>query len=492
MLQRCKLTVLIGLILMSTQAFAQKEVSNDWIEDAHLKSRYGELDFKGGYPSAESAQRLREALFVNRAVEVYLAQMPTVSWYSVWKGTQQAGQAKPNQLVIWESLMDAQTLLLTGNTETVYGLAAVDLRNGPVVIEVPPKMLGGVSDIRQAEIIGIGPGGMDKGQGGKVLLLPPGYEGTVPQGYLVGHSPSYRAVFGVRGFQVDGSTAPAVALMKQTRIYPLSAAANPPAQAFFNGSGQRVDTLFPDNIAFFDELGRLVQDEPKAIFTDPDRFAMANVGLVSGQPFQPDAAQKKLLAEAAQLGGAYARVNGFDSRDPARLVYPDRKWEWTFIGGSATWDAQGYVNSDRRAAFAYSAIGMSPAMASKAVGVGSQYIWTMRDADGAYLDGGRDYHLRIPANVPVKDFWSVVVYDAQTRSLLRTGQKFPSISQYSGPVVNADGSVDIWFGPVAPAGKEKNWVQTVPGKGWFTIMRFYGPLGPFFDKTWRPEDIARR
>jgi hypothetical protein len=216
---------------------------------------------------------------------------------------------------------------------------------------------------------------------------------------------------------------------------------------------------------------------------------MANIGIVSGKPFEPDQKQQRLLAEAAQIGGAYARVNGFDSQDPERLVYPGRKWEWTFLGGSATWDSQGYVNSDRRAAFAYSAIGMSPAMASKAVGVGSQYIWTMRDSQGSYLDGARSYHLRVPANVPVKNFWSVVVYDATTRSLLRTSQRLPSVSQYSGPTANADGSVDIYFGPKAPPGKEKNWVQTVPGKGWFTIMRFYGPLEPFFDKSWVPGDI---
>jgi hypothetical protein len=477
------------LCCVTAASVAQPHNANGWLDDANLKSRYGTLEFKNGYPTERTVKQLREATIINRAVEVYLAQMPTVSWFAVWKGLGEAGSRQPNQLVIWEQLMDAQTLLLTGNTETVYGMAAIDLRKGPMVVELPPKMLGGFSDIRQTEVLGVGPTGADKGQGGKVLLLPPGFQGSVPEGYIVGRSATNRVVFGVRGFLENGKTDQAVALMKKTRIYPLSASGTPPEQVFVDGSGKQIDTLFPDTLAYFEDLARIAQDEPAEIFSTSDRFAMASIGIESGKPFQPDAARKKLLAEAAQLGGAYARVNGFDSQDPERLVYPDRKWEWTFIGGSATWDSQGYVNSDRRAAFAYSAIGMSPAMASKAVGVGSQYIWTMRDAGGSYLDGAKTYRLRVPAGVPVKNFWSVVVYDSATRSLLRTAQKFPTVSQYTGPASNADGSVDIYFGPKSPAGKEKNWIQTAPGKGWFTIMRFYGPLQPFFDKSWKPGDI---
>ena len=171
-------------------------------------------------------------------------------------------------------------------------------------------------------------------------------------------------------------------------------------------------------------------------------------------------------------------------------MYNDRHWEWAFIGGSASWDSQGYVNTDRRAGFAYIAIGMSPAMVLKIVGGGSQYLWTPRDSNGDFLDGAKNYRLRIPANIPVKNFWSVVVYDAQSRSLLRNGKPFPSISQYTGPQSNSDGSIDIYFGPEAPNGKEKNWIKTVPGKGWFVIMRFYGPLEPFFDKSWKPDDLV--
>lgn len=465
-----------------------------WFGTETVKTRDGDLEFKGSYPSRETTARLRETLVFNRAVEAYLVQMHGVSWYRVWKGIRDAGAKAPNQVVLWEDLMDGATLLLTGNTETVYGLCAVDLkRDGPVVIEAPANLLGGLSDLWQLEIAGIGPTGMDKGKGGKFLILPPDHDGAVPDGYMAAKSKTYSVVFGVRGFQTAGGTAPAVALMKTTRIYPLSQAASPPANVFFNGSRQEVDTIFSDSGQYFADLAWMIEREPADRIPSHERFQLAAIGIEKGKPFAPDGARKALLDEAARLGAAIARANSFDSNDPARLVYPDRAWEWAFIGGSADWDSQGYVNTDRRASFAYIAIGMSPAMVEKHVGTGSQYLWTPRDGSGAFLDGGKRYRLHIPANIPVKNFWSVVAYDADSRSILRSGQPFPSVSSYTAPAANADGSVDIEFGPQAPPGgasPNKNWIQTIPGRGWFMLFRFYGPLDAFFDKSWRPDDIV--
>ena len=237
----------------------------------------------------------------------------------------------------------------------------------------------------------------------------------------------------------------------------------------------------------------MIDREPQDTIPSHERFQLATIGIEKGKRFTPDATRKALLDDAARFASAIARTNSFDSNDPARLVYPDRAWEWAFIGGSASWDSQGYVNTDRRSSFAYIAIGMSPAMVEKHVGAGSQYLWTPRDASGAFLDGGKRYRLHIPANIPAKNFWSVVAYDADSRSILRSGQPFPSVSTYTGPVANADGSIDIDFGPDAPGGagsNARNWIQTTPRKGWFTLFRFYGPLEPFFDQTWKPNDIV--
>jgi hypothetical protein len=465
-----------------------------WLKTETLETGLGNFEFKGGYPAGDTAARLRDALLFNRAVEAYLVQMHGVSWYRVWKGVGEAEGGTPNQVVLWENLMDGATLLLTGNCETVYGLCAIDLkRDGPVVIEAPAMLLGGISDLWQREIMGIGPTGRDKGKGGKFLLLPPDHDGDAPDGYMAAKSQTFSVVFGVRGFQAQGGgTAQAVSLLKTTRIYPLSKAANPPANAFVNGSRKEIDTIFADSGQYFEDLAGMIAREPHDRIPSHERFQLAAIGIEKNKPFAPDAARKALLDEAARFAAAAARTNSFDSDDPARLVYSDRAWEWAFIGGSADWDSQGYVNTDRRAGFAYIAIGMSPAMVEKHVGTGSQYLWTPRDAGGQFLDGSKRYRLHIPPNIPVKNFWSVVAYDADSRSILRSGQPFPSISSYTKPVANADGSIDITFAPDAPAGggQDRNWIQTAPGKGWFTLFRFYGPLEPFFDQTWRPDDIV--
>jgi len=177
-------------------------------------------------------------------------------------------------------------------------------------------------------------------------------------------------------------------------------------------------------------------------------------------------------------------------RQTAAFYYPGSSWQRPFIGGYKFQTQQDVLNLDGYIYYYFMATGVTPAMEEKIVGQGSQYAWNAKDSKGAVLDGGKNYKLHLPPNIPVKNFWSVIVYDNQTRSMLQTDQRWPSVgSQTRGLLVNPDGSVDIYFGPTAPAGKEVNWVQTVPGKGWNTILRLYGALEPWFDKTWRPGEI---
>jgi hypothetical protein len=197
---------------------------------------------------------------------------------------------------------------------------------------------------------------------------------------------------------------------------------------------------------------------------------------------------QRILADGVKLGDGMAKAIAFANRDPQARVYPDRHWERIFIGGYK-FERDGARLLDARTLFHYTAIVVTPAMEAQMVGVGSQYLATYKDASGAYLDGGQDYRLTLPAGIPAKDFWSVTVYDAETRSLLQNGRPKPSLSTYDQPEVSPDGSVTLYLGPRAPKGKEKNWVQTRPGKGWFTILRLYGALEPWFDKTWRPGEI---
>ena len=461
-----------------------------WLCTETLATRSGDFEFVNGYPTDDAAERLRELQLFNRATEVYLTQLMPVSEMALRQGLRSFGATKPTQVVVWEQLMDAKTVLLTANTETVYAISHLALKDdGPTVIEAPPHMLGFIQDGLQRYLADIGPLGPDKGAGGRFVVLPPDFEGDDPDGYFVVRSPTYSVTFAVRGFQVDGSTDRAVELMKQINVYPLATATSPQTMEFLNGSGHDIDTLFPDNFGFFELLAMIVDEEPADVFGPLERWLMQAIGIEKGTAFVPDDKTKALLGEAARLGGAMARVNTYASSAADVYFYPDRKWQGALAGVSYTFLKDVVPQIDARNYVYYMAAGNSPAMMEKNVGQGSQYLWTYRDANGDYLDGAKNYRLHVPPDVPIKNFWSVVVYDALSRSELQSGQPLPSVSQYSDPAVNADGSVDIAFGPQRPKGAE-NWIATVPGRGWFPIFRFYSPTEAYFDKTWQLEDIA--
>ncbi len=271
--------------------------------------------------------------------------------------------------------------------------------------------------------------------------------------------------------------------MKQIKVYPLAQASNPPKMEFLDGSGQPIDTIHSDTITFFEMLSQLVNEEPADVFTPLERFYMQAVGIEKGKPFNPDAKTKALLSQAARTGAAMARANSFASHRRGHLLLSG--WQMAICGGNTLYLAERWrVASGSSGLCLLHGAGQLSAMMAKNIGLGSYYLWTYKDGAGDFLDGAKNYKLHIPAKVPVKDFWSVLVYDSLSRSELQNGQKFPSVSLYSGPKINDDGSVDVYFGPEMPAGQEKNWIQTVPGKGWFPIFRFYGPLEPLFDKTW--------
>jgi hypothetical protein len=293
---------------------------------------------------------------------------------------------------------------------------------------------------------------------------------------------------------VDGSPKPAAESIRKTfKVYPLGKDASASKVKFVNGTGKEMNTVHANNYHFYEEVNQIVQEEPNSAMDPETMGLLAAIGMQKGKPFAPDARMKKILVEAAAVGNATSRALTFEARDPGFYHYKNSAWNNPLWYPEAThrFDRDDGVRLlDMRTYMFYYATGNTPAMIRKLVGVGSQYAIAFNDATGDRLDGAKNYKLHLPPNIPAKDFWSVVAYDNQTRSMLQTDQQYPSTgSQKKGIITNPDTSVDVYFGPKAPAGKEANWIQTVPGKGWNAILRAYGPLEPWFDKTWQPGEI---
>lgn len=461
-----------------------------------LVTPIGDFTFElGGYPTAETTQKLFDALDFQRACQAYLEFMPAMAMYSLLEGQEQGWGCKAcSDLAVAANLLSSVPLVLTGNTESVYFACNIDLkRDGPTVVVIPPQVLGMANDAYFRSVVDFGMTGPDQGQGGKYLLLPPDDEGEdhhgIPEGYFVVRSRTYRLWVMARANQtVSGTGEQALAWYRANcAVYPLKDGPREPNVS--DCGGVFANTLHPNDYQYFVNLDRLIQYELPSTFTPEQLGLLRALGIEKGKPFNPDARMKQILDSGAKTGLGMARAILFRSRDHETKVYPDRHWEHTFVGGSHEFLQNAVRNLDARTLFHFGNICVSPAMISKSIGVGSQYLCACTDSAGKYLDGGKTYRLYLPPDIPVNNFWSVTLYDPETRSLLQTDQPKPSLSSFDQPDWNDDGSVDVFFGPSAPAGKEANWVQTITGRGWFTYIRFYGPLEPFFDQSWKPSDV---
>lgn len=491
---------IVSTIRIVTPAIAQ---NSRWEDLANVP-------FPNNYPTREAADKLRDELLFERAVQVYLWALPAVNLMAMKEGSEKVFGSGYNVFPVWKHRLNSKTIVTTPNSDVIYAMAYVNVgRDGPLVIEIPPEQQGILDDFWQRPVAGptvdgktyagdVGLPGPDKGRGGKFLLLPPGYQGSVPDGYFVYRSRTNNVMVFWRAFFSDPNNLnPAVKLIEQTRIYPLGKEAQAKPMQFPDASGVPVNMDYPRDGAFYNMLARFIDSETVDPMDLDWRGMLAAIGIIKGQPFKPDAHTRAILDIAAKTAFKMSRAMIYADLEgkPGALIYKDRHWLDPTLSGATNieyLDRYGTFRSlDLRTGVFSMIYGASPAMLTPTPGEGARYLTAFKDARGNYFSGDKTYRLHLPPNVPAAFFWSVTLYDPLTASGLDNGQPFPSINSHDKPVPNSDGSYDIYLGPTAPPGKEKNWRRPVPGKSFFTIFRLYGPTQAYFDQTWKPGDVEK-
>jgi hypothetical protein len=521
--------------LIAAAPGARAEVSDDVLKSLgapdRIETQFGPLDFANGVPTPETAQKTYDILDFTQALSAYNNSFRGASALAIVKGFEGIGAA-PGNVVIFEKFMDSNSLFLTANADTVYYLTGLDLSKGPVVVEQPPGAVGTINDMWFSWIIDIGGPGPDRGLGGKYLIVGPGYDGPLPEGgYFIAHSRTNFALYAARAYLVDGKPEPAVENIKATmKVYPyqpgafgtsiaqalegsVKIAAEPkvPETKFIDGSGMKFNTVPPSDFGFWEMINENLQSQPATSYDVELAGELAANGIVHGKPFAPDERMKKILTDAAAFGNATGRALNwrYAKQHPDWAYYDGSQWGTMLWQGGANFETPpplfedgmfkplpptGARTLDSRTAFYYGYTLDSPGMIMRIPGVGSQYLMSFADTEGTPFDGARTYKVVLPPKVPAEAFWSLTLYDNQTRSMLQTPQMYPRAGSqnYPSPAAEpaADGTTTIWFGPTQPEGVARgNWIQTMPGKGWFTILRLYSPLPTFFDKSWRIGEI---
>ena len=455
-----------------------------------VHTRIGTLQFESGYPSSETVDKLYNELDFQRAVQAYLWGLPMVEM-AEWQKAQKDIFGASNFDFVTYLTFKQKLGILTANATTPYMIAFPNLKEtGPLVFEIPAgPTAGGMLDFWERPFTDLGQTGPDKGQGAKYLILGPGHPEMSPQGYIVARSPHWNFLLGHRILHPDPKKAREI--LEGHKLYPYADRDKPNTTRYIPAD-KDWEAFQSRGVTYFERLASILEVEP----VEPRDYMMMAMlrplGIMPGVKFNPSAEQKEILAEGALVGEAIARANSYEKRFEGARVWEGKRWEKALFITDTDQDLETHTQLDERASWFYEAIGVTDGMMGKIVGAGQEYLEAQKDSDGEWLDGGKQYVLRVPANAPVRQFWSATVYDNDDRCLIDTGE-LPDKSSRMDLELNDDGSVDLYFGPNPPSDAKyrKNWTKTVPGEGWFTYFRLYAPTQPYFDKTWQLPDIEK-
>ena len=454
-----------------------------------LETRIGEVGMDGQLPDRKAVAKLYEELDFQQATQAYLWSLPLVSYAQWEKEFRDKLGARSGDLMVLTSYED-KLGVITANATTPYILGFVDLNEtGPLIIELPPgPTAGGVGDFWQRAIIDMGQTGPDQGKGGKYLVLPPGSKAPADaKDYYLAPSQTMNVLVGFR--VLDPDPAKGKALVEQFRMYPYAERGKPHQARLLSPQGKRWSGTQPRGMEYWERLHDIIQREP---VNERDRFYMAmlaSLGIEKDKPFNPSEAQRKALQQGIEVGELIAKANTFAKRFAKARYWPDRQWDTVLNIDDPSQRVANYDQLWERSAWFYEAVTNTKGMVSHSPGLGQTYLGAYTDDQGQWLDGGKSYTLHVGANPPAKQFWSLTVYDIDSRCLIDNPQRKADLSSRQELKKNPDGSVDLYFGPQAPEGMESNWVQTVPGRQWFSYFRLYAPTERYFDKSWKLDDL---
>ncbi|MFC8044582.1 DUF1254 domain-containing protein [Nocardia sp. NPDC057353] len=451
--------------------------------------------FDRGFPAPGAAGRAADDADLARAVLAYRAWYPTVSTEGMLAGNADMGIRTSEDMIVLTA--GPRHLGFTLNSDTPYGSMLFDLTDGPMVVELPPgPFVGLVDDHHQRWVLDMGLPGPDQGHGGKHLILPPDHAGSVPPGYHVGRARTNTVLVAIRALPMDGDAAAAMRALRDVRIHRFADDAEPELANFVDVTDRDFDSTplrWEDNLGFWERLHAAVDGEPADPALDHPYGLLAALGIERGKPFAPDDRMREILTAAARTGRDQLLVSAFASNRPDRIAWPDRQWEWVgLVAENGDFRTPAGPDLEARERWFGQAIVASPAMFRREPGAGSLYWLGLRDGTGAFLDGGGYYTLTVPGPVPAGLFWSITGYDAGTRSQIATAQQRAAVrSLFELPAQTGTEPITLFFGPQPPPEGAERWIATVPGRGWFSYFRIYGPQAGAFDGSWRLPDFQR-
>ena len=444
---------------------------------------------------SQSGAQLDYQQAFQRGTQAAIWGVPAVSMMGVRHGSERDLGATFNDILYMSQPMVSRHGFLTANNQVPYVIVLLNTTDGPVVFEVPPAspntiFFGTAIDAWQVPVADVGPEGVDGGKGGKYLFLPPGYDKPVPEGYLVFRPNTFHIYVGLRPVAVNGGTIEqGVAYSQQLKAYPLASPNK--AGRYIDAFPKAWDTLPKYDLSYFQDLATVVNEEPVQEKDLAMMGMLSSIGIKKGQPFQPDAATTKALQDAVKL--AYDQMQSYFTTPGRALMpfWPTRQWQTLNLSRTQAEEGFPFVTPDEllidpRGGGVYFWATWLP----KHLGKGSFYLMGLRDQGGALLDGSSLYRLRVPKEVPAREFWSAIVYSMKTKGFIANASKV-GLSSYDKAALkaNEDGTIDLYFGPKPPKGMESNWLPT--GEDFFLIFRLYGPEPALFEKTWTLADVEK-